>query len=39
LRNRVGTGCAMDFTALFFLVHILTTRWQHCFAPKLIKGS
>jgi hypothetical protein len=36
---RVGTGYAMDFPALFSLVHILTARWQHCFAPKLIKGS
>jgi hypothetical protein len=29
----------MDFPALFSLVHILTARGQHCFAPKLIKGS
>jgi hypothetical protein len=32
---RVGTGCAMDFPALFSLVNFLTARWQHCFAPKL----
>jgi hypothetical protein len=32
-------SCAMDFPALFSLVHILTAMWQHCFAPKLIKGS
>jgi hypothetical protein len=35
--NRVGTGCAMDFPALFYLVHLLTARLQHCFAPKLKK--
>jgi hypothetical protein len=29
----------MDFLALFSLVRILTARWQHCLAPKLIKGS
>jgi hypothetical protein len=39
--NRVGTaaGCAMDFPALFSLVHILTARWQHCLAPKLKKDE
>jgi hypothetical protein len=34
---RVGTGCAMDFPALFSFVHLLTARWQRCFAPKLKK--
>jgi hypothetical protein len=27
----------MDFPALFSLVHLLTARWQHWFAPKLNK--
>jgi hypothetical protein len=31
------TACAMDFPALFSLVHILTARWQHCLAPKFKK--
>jgi hypothetical protein len=27
----------MYFPALFSLIHLLTARWQHCFAPKLKK--